>query len=57
MRKTGVRMCSVFYCDQRGDRYCCADCVRAYRCDNRCLNDPKRCNLEDKSKQPRNAEK
>lgn len=39
------RKCSRFYCDQMRDRLCCRDCVRAYRCNNRCLNDPKRCRL------------
>lgn len=41
------RMCSRFYCDQRGDRYCCRDCWFRDRCGNPCLNDPSRCKLED----------
>lgn len=45
------RKCSRFYCDQMRDRLCCRDCVRAYRCNNRCLNDPKRCRLVDAERQ------
>lgn len=41
------RMCSRFYCDHRGDRFCCRDCPRLWRCDSACLNDPARCGLED----------
>lgn len=41
------RMCSRFYCDARGDRYCCRDCPRIWSCDNPCYNDPSRCRLED----------
>lgn len=44
---TPPRMCSRFYCDHRGDRYCCADC-HYLGCDNPCLNDPSRCGLEQK---------
>ena len=42
------RMCSRFYCDHRGDRYCCRDCPRYIMCNNPCENDPSRCGLEDK---------
>ena len=42
------RMCSRFYCDRRGDRYCCRDCPRVWACSNPCYNDPRRCGLEDK---------
>lgn len=42
------RMCSRFYCDYRGDRYCCRDCWHNAYCTNPCLNDPSRCGLEDK---------
>ena len=41
------RMCQRFYCDWRGDRYCCRDCWHLKDCDNPCLNDPSRCKLED----------
>lgn len=41
------RMCQRFYCDWRGDRYCCRDCWHLTDCDNPCLNDPSRCKLED----------
>ena len=41
------RMCSRFHCDDRGDRYCCADCPKYRRCLNPCLNDPSRCGLMD----------
>ena len=44
-----VRMCSRFYCDCRGDRYCCRDCPRYIMCNNPCENDPSRCGLEDKT--------
>lgn len=42
------RMCSRFYCDHRGDRYCCRDCKRYVMCPNPYENDPSRCGLEDK---------
>ena len=45
------RMCSRFYCDKRRDRFCCADCPNAYRCENRCLNHPSRCRLEARKKE------
>ena len=38
------RMCQQFYCDRRGDRYCCADCPTP--CNHKCLNHPSRCRLE-----------
>lgn len=41
------RMCQRFYCDWRGDRYCCADCWNLKDCVNPCLNHPSRCRLED----------
>ena len=41
------RMCSRFYCDYRGDRYCCRDCWNNAYCTNPCQNDPSRCGLED----------
>lgn len=43
------RMCQRFYCDYRGDRYCCADCWHRACCTNPCQNDPSRCKLEDKT--------
>ena len=43
------RMCQRFYCDYRGDRYCCRDCWHNAYCTNPCLNDPSRCGLEDKT--------
>jgi len=45
------RMCSRFYCDRRGGRFCCTDCPRAYRCENRCLNHPRRCRLVEQGKE------
>ena len=42
------RMCQRFYCDYRGDRYCCQDCWHRAYCTNPCQNDPSRCGLEDK---------
>lgn len=44
------RMCQRFYCDYRGDRYCCADCWFRTYCTNPCQNDPSRCGLEDDGK-------
>lgn len=41
------KMCSRFYCDDRGDRYCCAGCPRFSICRNPCLNSPERCGLLD----------
>lgn len=41
-------MCSRFYCDYRGDRYCCRDCWNRAYCTNPYQNDPSRCGLEDK---------
>lgn len=41
------RFCKQFYCDERGDRYCCADCRLRPDCANPCLNHPSRCRLED----------
>lgn len=43
------RMCQRFYCDYRGDRYCCADCWNRAYCTNPCQNDPSRCRLEDRT--------
>ena len=43
------RMCQRFYCDWRGDRYCCRDCGHYVSCNNACLNHPSRCGLEDLS--------
>lgn len=48
--KQGSRFCIRFYCDARGDRYCCADCHRKEACKNPCINDPSRCQLEDVQK-------
>lgn len=42
-----ARMCKQFYCDFRGDRYCCADCWQYKDCGNPCRNHPSRCGLED----------
>lgn len=47
-----ARYCRQFYCDQRGDRICCADCYLRKDCGNPCLNHPSRCNLEDKTHKP-----
>ena len=43
-----ARKCRRFYCDYRGDRYCCVDCWNLRDCPNPCLNHPVRCGLEDK---------
>lgn len=41
------RYCMIFYCDKRGERFCCADCHLRRDCANPCLNHPSRCRLED----------
>ena len=46
-----ARFCSRFFCDHRGDRYCCADCWYRADCPNPCLNHPSRCRLEDVKKE------
>ena len=40
-----ARMCKVFHCDLRKDRFCCTDCPRRWRCSNPCENHPSRCRL------------
>ena len=47
-----ARFCRQFYCDERGDRYCCADCYLRRDCGNPCLNHPSRCGLEDSDGKP-----
>ena len=42
-----ARMCLRFYCDLRGDRYCCADCRNWKDCRHPCMNHPTRCKLVD----------
>ena len=42
-----ARFCRIFYCDERGDRFCCADCHLARDCANPCRNHPTRCGQED----------
>ena len=42
---SAARMCRVFNCDARGDRYCCRDCNGYDVCANHCLNHPSRCRL------------
>lgn len=44
-----MRYCKRFYCNERRDRYCCADCRFRRDCSNPCLNHPVRCGLEDKA--------
>lgn len=46
------RFCLRFYCDERRDRFCCADCHRRRDCANPCLNHPVRCGLQDPSGAP-----
>ena len=53
MEQTAMqRYCLRFYCPERGDRYCCADCFLFKDCGNHCLNHPTRCRLEDKDPKP-----
>lgn len=49
MKRKLVRMCKRFYCDARGDQFCCRDCPKWIRsaCRNPCQNDPRHCKLED----------
>ena len=47
-----ARFCKRFYCNERRDRYCCADCRFRRDCSNPCLNHPIRCGLEDKDYAP-----
>ena len=47
-----ARFCLRFYCDERGDRFCCADCRLRKDCPNPCLNHPTRCRLADPSGMP-----
>lgn len=47
-----ARMCLRFYCDERGDRYCCIDCKLYADCLSHCLNHPIRCKLEDTAYTP-----
>lgn len=47
-----ARFCRQFYCADRGDRYCCADCYLRRDCGNPCLNHPSRCGLEDSDGKP-----
>lgn len=35
--------CKIFNCDLMNGNYCCFYCVERYRCNNPCLNDPKKC--------------
>ena len=44
---SSARMCRIFHCDYRGDRYCCRDCWNLNDCPNPCQNDPSRCKCED----------
>lgn len=48
------RFCLQFYCPERGDRYCCADCYLRRDCPNPCLNHPSRCRLENRDGKQRN---
>ena len=47
-----ARFCDIFYCDERGDRYCCADCHLRRDCSHPCLNHPSRCKCEDPEGKP-----
>ena len=46
------RFCKRFYCDERRDRYCCADCYLQRDCANPCRNHPTRCGLVDPAGKP-----
>ena len=47
-----ARFCTRFYCDKRGDRFCCADCSDRKACAHPCLNHPSRCRLADYGGKP-----
>jgi len=47
-----ARYCLQFYCETRGDRYCCADCYLYKDCRNPCLNHPVRCGLGSSDDKP-----
>lgn len=47
------RWCTAFHCDERGDRFCCADCWMRRDCANPCMNHPTRCKLEDLKRKER----
>ena len=49
------RFCLQFYCDERGDRYCCADCFLRRDCARPCMNNPVRCRLEDIKGRPKSS--
>ncbi len=38
-----MKMCEIFHCDHRGDRYCCYFCDSKDTCRNPCQNNPYRC--------------
>ena len=42
-----ARFCKIFYCDERKDRFCCADCHLQRDCANPFQNHPVRCGQED----------
>lgn len=46
------RYCKQFYCNERGDRFCCVDCYLRKDCSKPCRNHPTRCNLEDTKHKP-----
>jgi len=48
-----TRYCRIFHCDQRGDRYCCADCYLWRDCGRPCLNHPTRCGQVEDNHKPR----
>lgn len=47
-----ARFCTRFYCNERGDRYCCVDCYLLKDCAHPCLNHPSRCRLVDSEGRP-----
>ena len=49
------RMCSRFYCDRRGERFCCIDCQLRWKCLNSCENHPDRCGLQDRGQRIQSA--
>lgn len=44
LRKAGgTDMCEIFFCDRRGERYCCYHCPGKKECKNPCVNNPEKC--------------
>lgn len=54
MKTEPGRKCRQFYCDHRGDRWCCKDFPDP--CGNACLNHPDKCRLVETEEPPKPPE-